>query len=46
VEFQDVFAGEQSSLPKPFAAASVELKFVEDPQPQSILEPRWTYAQK
>jgi hypothetical protein len=45
-EFGDVFAGEQNSLPKPFVAAPVELKFVESPQPQSIPEPRWTYAQK
>ncbi len=46
VEFSDVFAGEQDSLPKPFAAAPVELKFVENPQPQSVPEPRWTYAQR
>jgi hypothetical protein len=45
-EFRDVFAGEQSSLPKPFAADPVELKFVEDPKPQTVPEPRWTYAQK
>ncbi len=46
VEFQDVFAGELSSLPKPFAADPVELKFVESPEPQSVPEPRWTFAQK
>ncbi len=45
-EFQDVFAGEQDSRPKPFAAEPVELKFVENPKPQSVPEPRWTYAQK
>jgi hypothetical protein len=44
-EFEDVFAGEQDSLPKPFAAEPVELKFVENPKPQSVPEPRWTYAQ-
>ncbi len=36
VEFKDVFAGELSSLPKPFAADPVELKFVEEPEPQSV----------
>ncbi len=33
-------------MPKPFHAESVELKFVDDPVPQSIPEPRWTYAQR
>ena len=45
-EFQDVFAGEQDSLPKPFAAEPVHLKFVSNPEPQSVPEPRWTFAQK
>jgi hypothetical protein len=45
-EYSDVFAGEQDSLPKPFAADPVELKFVENPSPQSIPEPRWTHAQR
>jgi hypothetical protein len=36
----------RDSLPKPFAADPVELKFVENPKPQSVPEPRWTYAQK
>jgi hypothetical protein len=33
-----VFAGHQNSLPKPFAAEPVELKFVANPEPQSIPE--------
>jgi hypothetical protein len=45
-EYSDVFAGEQDSLPKPFAAEPVTLKFVDNPEPQSIPEPRWTHAQK
>ncbi len=46
VEFQDVFAGEQVSLPKPFAAEPVKLKFISNPEPQSVPEPRWTFAEK
>jgi hypothetical protein len=42
----DVFAGHQNSLPKPFATDPVELKFVPNPVPQSIPEPRWTFAQR
>ena len=45
-EYSDVFAGEQDSLPKPFATEPVELKFVDQPEPQSIPEPRWTHAQR
>jgi hypothetical protein len=45
-EYEDVFAGEQDSLPKPFAAEPVELKFVSNPEPQSVPEPRWTFEQK
>ncbi len=45
-EYRDVFAGEQDSLPKPFAADPVQLKFVANPEPQSVPEPRWTFAQK
>ncbi len=45
VEFEDVFAGEQDPLPKPFAAEPVSLKFVSNPEPQSVPEPRWTFAQ-
>jgi hypothetical protein len=44
-EYQDVFAGDQNSLPKPFATDPVELKFVANPESQSP-EPRWTFAQK
>jgi hypothetical protein len=42
----DVFVGLQNSLPKPFAADPVELKFVANSEPQSIPEPRWTFAQR
>jgi hypothetical protein len=45
-KYSDVFAGEQDSLPKPFATDPVELKFVDNPEPQSIPEPRWTHAQR
>ncbi len=45
-EYAEVFAGQQNSLPKPFAADPVELKFVTHPVPQSIPEPRWTFAQR
>ncbi len=45
-EYAEVFAGQQNSLPKPFAADPVELKFVAHPEPQSIPEPRWTLAQR
>jgi hypothetical protein len=45
-QYEDVFAGLQDSLPKPFATDPVELKFVDNPEPQSIPEPRWTFAQK
>jgi hypothetical protein len=41
-QYADVFAGQQNSLPKPFAAEPVELKFVANPQPHSIPEPKWT----
>jgi hypothetical protein len=45
-EYGNVFEGKQVTLPKPFAAAPIELKFVNDPVPQSVPEPRWTFAQK
>jgi hypothetical protein len=32
-QYEDVFAGLQDSLPKPFAADPVELKFVDNPEP-------------
>jgi hypothetical protein len=38
--YADVFAGHQNSLPKPFAAEPVELKFVANPEPQSIPQPK------
>jgi hypothetical protein len=46
VRHENVFAGELDILPKPFAAAAVSLKFVDQPTPQSVPEPRWTLAQK
>jgi hypothetical protein len=45
-EYSEVFAGQQNSLPKPFVADPVELKFVSNPEPHSIPEPRWTFAQR
>jgi hypothetical protein len=33
-------------MPKPFQAEPVELKFVDNPVPQSVPEPRWTHAQR
>ncbi len=45
-QYADVFAGHQNSLPKPFAAEPVELKFVANPEPHSIPEPKWTFAQR
>jgi hypothetical protein len=44
--YESVFEGKQVTLPKPFATEPVELKFVDDPVPQSVPEPRWTFAQK
>ncbi len=39
-----VFAGELDTLPKPFAAENVTLKFVDSPVPTSVPKPRWTLA--
>ncbi len=41
-----VFEGHQNSLPKPFAAEPIRLKFKHDAKPLSIPQPRWTVAQK
>jgi hypothetical protein len=38
--YEHVFEGRQTTLPKPFAAEPIELKFVEDPIPQAVPEPR------
>ena len=46
VQYEDAFAGQLDTLPKPFAADPVTLKFVENPVPQSVPEPRWTLAQR
>jgi hypothetical protein len=45
-EYQSVFEGRQVTMPKPFQAETVELKFVDNPVPQSVPEPRWTFAQR
>jgi hypothetical protein len=44
-EFADVFEGRQITMPKPFQAEPVALKFIDHPVPQSVPEPRWTHAQ-
>ncbi len=33
------------TMPKPFQVEPVELKFIDNPVPQSVPEPRWTFAQ-
>jgi hypothetical protein len=43
---EGVFEGRQVTMPKPFSAEQVELKFVDEPKPQSIPEPRWMHAQR
>ncbi len=43
-KYEGVFEGRQITMPKPFSAEPVELKFVDDPKPQSVPEPRWTHA--
>jgi hypothetical protein len=45
-EFADVFEGRQITIPKPFQAEPVPLKFIDNPVPQSVPEPRWTHAQR
>jgi hypothetical protein len=45
-QYEDVFEGRQVTMPKPFQADPIHLKFIDDPTPQSIPEPRWTHAQK
>jgi hypothetical protein len=37
------FEGNNNTLPKPFDAPPVELKFKPDASPQSVPEPRWSY---
>jgi hypothetical protein len=39
-QYQGVFEGQQVTMPKPFQAEPVELKFVDDPVPQSVPEHR------
>jgi hypothetical protein len=46
LKYAKVFEGHENSLPKPFAAEPITLKFKENAQPQSIPQPRWTVAQK
>ena len=43
---EGVFEGRQVTMPKPFQAEPVELKFIDNPIPQSVPEPRWTFAQR
>jgi hypothetical protein len=43
---EGVFEGRQVTMPKPFQAEPVQLKFVDDLVPQSVPEPRWTFAQR
>ncbi len=45
-QYEDVFEGRQVTMPKPFQAEPVELKFIDNPVPQSVPEPRWTHAQR
>ncbi len=45
-QYESVFEGRQVTMPKPFQAEPVELKFIENPVPQSVPEPRWTHAQR
>jgi hypothetical protein len=45
-EFADVFEGRQITMPKPFQAEPITLKFIDHPVPQSVPEPRWTHAQR
>jgi hypothetical protein len=44
--YEHVFEGAKTTLPKPFAAEPIELKFVDDPVPQAVPEPRLTFAQR
>ncbi len=44
--FADVFEGRQITMPKPFQAEPIQLKFIDDPTPQSVPEPRWMHAQR
>ncbi len=44
--FAHVFEGHENSLPKPFATEPITLKFKKDAKPQSVPQPRWTFAQK
>ena len=39
-----VFQGSAATLPKPFDVEPIVLKFKSDARPQSIPEPRWSYA--
>jgi hypothetical protein len=45
-QYEGVFEGRQVTMPKPFQAELVELKFIDNPVPQSVPEPRWTHAQR
>ena len=43
-KFRNVFEGSASTLPKPFDTAPITLKFLPNAKPQSIPEPRWSFA--
>jgi hypothetical protein len=43
---ESVFEGRQVTMPKPFQAEPIQLKFIDQPVPQSVPEPRWTHAQR
>ena len=42
--FAKVFEGAANTLPKPFDAPPIELQFRPDAIPQSVPEPRWSFA--
>ncbi len=45
-QYEGVFEGRQFTMPKPIQAEPVVLKFIDNPVPQSVPEPRWTHAQR
>jgi hypothetical protein len=45
-QYEGVFEGRQVTMPKPFQADPVELKFIDSLVPQSVPEPRWIHAQR
>jgi hypothetical protein len=43
-KFRNAFEGNQNTLPKPFDCPPIELKFIDGATPQSVPEPRWSFA--